>query len=201
MTKRPTTSGSRKPTPTRLALRSGASSECWTRRWRNRTWHVRRFVAVQRNAGNGVISGLSAGGGSRHCPPRPQPKAAIRYDDKGRRSSALQKDSWRWNGLFIIADAAAQFPRSGDEAHLRNSRRGRAWLREHVADLGDLTFGLLPCGVEFQAKLLAGGVLERPHIHAGRNGNRACDGLPIRDSVAEWIEVAIPESALSLVEH
>src|SRR5438552_1698910 len=36
MTKLPTTRGSRKPTPTQLASRSGASSGCWTRRWRNR---------------------------------------------------------------------------------------------------------------------------------------------------------------------
>src|SRR5947207_15540431 len=36
MTKRLTTRGSRKLTPTRPASRSGASFGCWTRRWRNR---------------------------------------------------------------------------------------------------------------------------------------------------------------------
>src|SRR5262249_54514786 len=37
MTKRPMTRGLRKPAPTKLASRSGVSSGCWTRRWRNRT--------------------------------------------------------------------------------------------------------------------------------------------------------------------
>src|SRR5204862_43979 len=40
----------------------------------------------------------------------------------------------------------------------------RLW--KHVGDLCDLTFRLLRCGVEFQAKRLAGGVFKNPNILA-----------------------------------
>jgi hypothetical protein len=76
------------------------------------------------------------------------------------------RDRGVWNDLLVIADAAAQFARSGDEAHLRNRRRGRARLREHVADLRDLTFRLLPSGIKFLTIHLAGGVLERSYVRA-----------------------------------
>jgi hypothetical protein len=63
------------------------------------------------------------------------------------------------NGLFVIADAAAQIADPGHEAHLR--RWGFVGTRPypHVADLSDLTFRLLIRVVEFLAKRLAGDVL------------------------------------------
>src|SRR6202035_1319217 len=70
-----------------------------------------------------------------------------------------------------------------------------------IADLGDLTFWLLRRGVEFQAERLAGGILERPYIRARRDCDRSGDALPISASEAEWIEIAVLEAALSLVEH
>jgi hypothetical protein len=60
-----------------------------------------------------------------------------------------------------MADATINIAYPGYEAYLRH------WLcvgtrpYKHVADLGDLTFRLLPRSKEFQAKLLAGGVLEK----------------------------------------
>jgi hypothetical protein len=61
-----------------------------------------------------------------------------------------------WNDLLVMADATAQIARSRHKTHLWNRRRGRARLWKHVADFRDFTFWLLPGGVQFQAKRLAG---------------------------------------------
>src|SRR5580700_10448220 len=104
--------------------------------------------------------------------------------------------------LLVIANTAGQIAHPRDETHLRNRRRSRARLRKHIiTDLGDLTFRLLRGGVEFQAKRLAVGVLQRSQIRANRDSSWRGDALPVADSEAEWIEIAIPEAAFSLVEH
>src|SRR6267142_2955746 len=104
-------------------------------------------------------------------------------------------------GLLVIADPATVIACLGDKTHLRNRGRGRAGFWKRVADLGNLTFWLLRRGVKFLTICRAGGVLERPHIRASWNSKRTCDGFPVRDFEAEWIEVAVLEAALSLVEH
>src|SRR5277367_4828863 len=73
------------------------------------------------------------------------------------------------NRLFIIADAAAEIiagPRY--EAYLHNGRIVGARLWHHVADLGDLTFRLLHCRVDFHAKRPARRVLSGAYVHAKR---------------------------------
>src|ERR1700731_39435 len=111
------------------------------------------------------------------------------------RRSHLEAKSGR---LFVIADAAAQIADPCCEAHLRHRRFVGTRPYKHVADLSDLTFRLLICGVEFQAKRLASGVLKGPNVHANQlpciriaKGN----GLAVIDVGAKWIEVAIEESA------
>jgi hypothetical protein len=68
--------------------------------------------------------------------------------------------------LLVVADAAAQITRLGDETHLRNRRLVCAGPWKHVADLSDLTIRFLRRGVEFRAIYLAGGVLKGPDIRA-----------------------------------
>jgi hypothetical protein len=61
---------------------------------------------------------------------------------------------YRWvrNGLLIIADATINIAHPGYEAYLRYWRCVGTRPYKHVADLGDLTFRLLPSSKEFQAK-------------------------------------------------
>ncbi len=105
------------------------------------------------------------------------------------------------NGLFVIADVADEVADLGNEAHLRNRGRGCAWLWKHVADLGDLPFGFQHGGVQLLPKLLAGWVLEGSIVRAGEDSYWTGDALPVPGSAAEYIEVAVSKSALSLVEH
>src|SRR5271170_7967247 len=100
-----------------------------------------------------------------------------------------------------MADTTAQIAHLGNEARLRKQRLLRARLWKHVLDLGDLTFRVLRCGVKLLAKHLSSGVLECSDVRARENSKRSGDVNPVRDSEAEWIEVAVPEAALSLVEH
>ena len=72
-----------------------------------------------------------------------------------------------------------------------------------VADLSNFTFRLLRRGVDVQAKSL-GGALKGPAVQPKQslcvrvaNGN----DLPVADIEAKWIEVAVPESTFSFVEH
>src|SRR6516162_894295 len=102
---------------------------------------------------------------------------------------------------LVIADAAAKVGHPGHEAHLRNRRCGRARLRKHIADLGELTFRLLGGAVQFLSELLAGRVLEGSCVCASGDRNRPGEVLPVPGSAKEYIEIAIPKSALSLVEH
>src|SRR6516164_8713609 len=105
------------------------------------------------------------------------------------------------DGLLVIADAAAQVGHPGHEAHFRYRRCGCARLRKHVADLGELTFRLLRCRVQFLTELLAGRVLERSCVCASGDKNRTSEVLAVPGSATEYIEVTVPEPTLSLVEH
>jgi hypothetical protein len=67
-----------------------------------------------------------------------------------------------------------------------------------------LTFRLLPRSKEFQAKLLAGGVLKGPGVLAKKClCIRVADGndLAVGDIVAKYIEVSIQEPTFSLGER
>src|SRR5262245_14571415 len=67
------------------------------------------------------------------------------------------KCRWVSNGLFIMADAAAQIARLCDETYLLNRRLVGAGPWKHVADLTDLTFRLLRGRVEVRAILWGSG--------------------------------------------
>ena len=86
---------------------------------------------------------------------------------------------------------------------LRNWRLVSARPGKHVADLGDLTFRLLRRGVEFRPYTFPVGSL-RALISVPSNcfalGPTATN-LPSLSIEAEWIEVTVQESALSVVEH
>ena len=101
---------------------------------------------------------------------------------------------YREDGLFVIADAAADIAGPGHEAHLRNRRLVGAGPREHIADLGDFTFRLLVPGVELGAKRFAGRVLEGPRVYTDvllGIGVAQRDDLAVTDSTAKYIEVAV----------
>src|ERR1700747_390359 len=110
------------------------------------------------------------------------------------RHSCRAGRSWVWNGLLVIADAAAQIAHLSDEAHLRNRRLVCAGPWKHVADFSDLTFRFLRRGVEFRAIYLAGGVLKGPNIRAQK---LLCivagDGkdFAVAELKAKWIDVAV----------
>ena len=63
-----------------------------------------------------------------------------------------------------MADAAAQITYLGDETHLLHRRLICAGPWKHVADISNLTFRFLRCGVEVRTIYLAGGVLKGPNI-------------------------------------
>ena len=67
-------------------------------------------------------------------------------------------------GSRVIADAATKVVNSRHDAHLFNWCLVRARPRKQIGDLGELTFRLLGCGVEFLTKRLAGGILESPLV-------------------------------------
>ena len=58
---------------------------------------------------------------------------------------------------WIITDTAAKVVNPRHDAHLFNWCLVRARPRKQIGDLGELTFWLLCCGVEFLTKRLAGG--------------------------------------------
>src|SRR5215468_190629 len=113
------------------------------------------------------------------------------------------------SGLLEIADCAAHIVDSRYEAYLLTRRRkphiltrrrvgGRLW--KHVGDLSNFTFRLLRRAVEFQAKRLAGGVFEVPDILADQLLCLSGKVFAVADIEAKRIEVAVQESAFSLVE-
>src|SRR3984893_13277406 len=104
--------------------------------------------------------------------------------------------------LFVITDTAAQIADPGYETHLRKRRRGGARLRKHVAlQLSDLTFRLLRRSVDCLTIRIAGGVLKGSNVRASWNSLRTGEGLPVRDSETEWIQIGVQEPALTLEEH
>src|SRR5580698_716234 len=107
--------------------------------------------------------------------------------------------------LPIIADAAAEISVSpGYERYLRNKPIGGARLRRHIGDLSDLTFRFLDRSVEFRAKGLPRRILSGAHVRAKRlfevgvadRHDRTVCGICAKD-----VEISIPESAFSRVEH
>src|SRR6202034_4288787 len=109
------------------------------------------------------------------------------------------------NRLLIIADATAEMSvRPGYEAYLRNERIIGAGLWAHIADLGDLTVRLLNRRIDFHAKRSARRVLSGAYVHAKRLlevGIASCNDRAIAGANTKHVEVSIPESAFSLVEH
>jgi hypothetical protein len=108
-------------------------------------------------------------------------------------------------GLLIITDAAAKiFVSPGYEAYLRNGRIIGARLWQHIADLGDLTFRLLNRRVHFRAKRLAPRVLSGAHVCAKgflEFGIANRNDCAVASICTKHVEISIPKSAFSLVEH
>src|SRR5215831_6456973 len=115
---------------------------------------------------------------------------------------AAPRDHWAWNRLLVITNAAAQIADPGYEAYFRKRRRRGTRLWKQVAPhLSDFAFRLLPRGIDCRAISAAVGVLKGSNIRAGWNSLRTGEGLPVCDSEAEWIKIAVQEPALSLEEH
>src|SRR5262249_21653558 len=106
--------------------------------------------------------------------------------------------------LFVSTDSSGQFTHPGYDAYFRSWRCVGTMPWKHVADLCHLTLRLLSSGVEFGAVHLAGGILKGPDV---RIQKFLCvvagdgDDLAVAEVEAKWIEVAIEESAFTLVDQ
>src|SRR5712691_234305 len=130
-------------------------------------------------------------------PPCDPKTLGVRLDQ--RRAIAAVQDCRLLDGLLEVANATTLIADPGDQAHFLKQRSVRTRSRKQVADLRDFT--LYGCFVDFLTKLLAVLVLQCPNIGAKQIRNSCCGDFAVANIEAKWLQVAVFESTLALVEH